>query len=336
MSLLHMCKFETAGLCRCWFFAGDINSRKSTTGFVFTLGGTAISWASNLQKIVNLSTTKAEYIAATEAGKEMIWLHGFLDELGKKQEMSILHSDSQSAIFLAKNLVFHSKSKHIQTKYHFIRYLVKDKLIILKKICGFKNLADMLTKGVTIENLKLCAALIGLLAWGQEDELQGWGIVFWRIAVDVGDWTSLQMGDLLGFVEPSFVWSSLTTRPDPNNVSWFLIGDFLRLSPWALRLRLRKSLIKNHITLFGSVGVIKPDQTKLGFTNPNKSPTWRLVQSPTSTTIPHNIFGPFCSPLWILCAGCRKCNFEIRVCCCHVSWEREKHCSSTLYFFFPW
>ena len=75
-------------------FAGDIDSRKSTTEFVFTLGGTAISWASNLQKIVTLSTTKFEYVAATETGKEMIWLHGFLDELGKKQEMSILHSDN--------------------------------------------------------------------------------------------------------------------------------------------------------------------------------------------------------------------------------------------------
>ncbi|RVW87889.1 Retrovirus-related Pol polyprotein from transposon TNT 1-94 [Vitis vinifera] len=145
-------------------FAGDIDSRKSTTGFVFTLGGTAISWTSNLQKIVTLSTTEAEYVAATEAGKEMIWLHGFLDELGKKQEMGILHSDSQSAIFLAKNSAFHSKSKHIQTKYHFIRYLVEDKLVILEKICGSKNPADMLTKGVTIEKLKLCAASIGLLA----------------------------------------------------------------------------------------------------------------------------------------------------------------------------
>ena len=97
-------------------FAGDINSRKSTTGFVFTLGGIAISCASNLQKIVTLSTTEAEYVAATEARNEMIWLHGFLNELGKKQEMSILHSNSQSAIFLAKNSAFHSKSKHIQTK----------------------------------------------------------------------------------------------------------------------------------------------------------------------------------------------------------------------------
>ena len=75
-------------------FAGDIDSRKSTTGFVFTLGGTAISLASNLQKIVTLSTTEAEYVAATEAVKEMIWLHDYLNELGKKQEMGILHSDN--------------------------------------------------------------------------------------------------------------------------------------------------------------------------------------------------------------------------------------------------
>ena len=94
----------------------------------------------------------------------MIWLHGFLDELGKKQEMDILYNDSQSTIFLAKNLAFHSKQKHIQTKYHFIHYLVEDKLVILEKICESKNPADMLTKGVTIEKLKLCAASIGLLA----------------------------------------------------------------------------------------------------------------------------------------------------------------------------
>ena len=67
-------------------------------------------------------------------------------------------------LFRSKNSAFHSKSKHIQTKYHFIRYLVEDKLVILEKICGSKNPADMLTKGFTIEKLKLCAALIGLLA----------------------------------------------------------------------------------------------------------------------------------------------------------------------------
>ena len=82
----------------------------------------------------------------------------------KSRGWGILHSDSQSAIFLVKNLVFHSKSKHMQTKYHFIRYFVEDKLVILEKICGFKNPTDMLTKGVTMEKLKLCAALVSLLA----------------------------------------------------------------------------------------------------------------------------------------------------------------------------
>ena len=93
--------------------AGDIDNRKSTIGFVFTLGCTTISWDLIQQKIVSLSTIEAEYVAVTEAGKEMICLHNFLDELGKKQEMGILHSDNQRVIFLAKNSVFHSKSKHI-------------------------------------------------------------------------------------------------------------------------------------------------------------------------------------------------------------------------------
>ena len=63
---------------------------------LFLLWVVQLYWASNLQKIVTLSTTEAEYVAATEAEKEIIWLHGFLDEFGKKQEMGILHSDSQS------------------------------------------------------------------------------------------------------------------------------------------------------------------------------------------------------------------------------------------------
>ena len=58
-------------------FVGNIDNRKSTTGFVFTLGGTAISWASNLQKIVTFSTTKTEYVAAIEVGNEIIWLHSY-------------------------------------------------------------------------------------------------------------------------------------------------------------------------------------------------------------------------------------------------------------------
>jgi hypothetical protein len=96
---------------------GDVDSRKSTTRFVYTLGGIAVCWASKLQKIMALSTT--------EAKKEMVWLQGFLDELGKKNEKSVLHNDSQSAIFLVKNLAYHSRTKHIQLRYHFIRSLLE-------------------------------------------------------------------------------------------------------------------------------------------------------------------------------------------------------------------
>jgi ATP-binding cassette subfamily B (MDR/TAP) protein 1 len=75
-------------------FAGKVDHRRSTTGYVFTLGSTAISWVSQLQKIVTISTTEAEYVAVTEASKELIWLQGLLTELGFEQEMNVLHSDN--------------------------------------------------------------------------------------------------------------------------------------------------------------------------------------------------------------------------------------------------
>jgi hypothetical protein len=100
--------------------AGDKDSRRSTTWYVFTIGGTTVSWISKLQKVVSLSTTEAEYVVATEASKEMIWLQRFMEELGKKQENNILYCDSESSIHLAKNSAFHSKTKHINLRYHFI------------------------------------------------------------------------------------------------------------------------------------------------------------------------------------------------------------------------
>ena len=71
-------------------------------------------------------------------------------------------SDSKSAIHLAKNPVFHARTKHIQLRYHHIRGLVEDGIIALKKILGAENQADMLTKSVTIQKLRLCMASVGL------------------------------------------------------------------------------------------------------------------------------------------------------------------------------
>jgi hypothetical protein len=141
---------------------GCKESYKSTTGYVFTVGGTAVSWMSKLQKSVALSTTEAEYMAVAEASKELIWLKNFLEELGKEQVDCALFCDNQSAIHLAKNPVFHSKTKHIQLRYHFIREKINDGTLKLKKIKGTENPADMLTKVVTLEKLKLCIASTGL------------------------------------------------------------------------------------------------------------------------------------------------------------------------------
>ena len=91
----------------------------------------------------------------TEASKEMIWLQGLLTELGFKQEKNVLHSDSQSAIHLAKNSAFHSRTKHIGLRYHFIRSLLEDDVLTLEKIQESKNPADMLPKAMNYRQIEV-------------------------------------------------------------------------------------------------------------------------------------------------------------------------------------
>ncbi|CAM8877995.1 unnamed protein product [Rhodiola kirilowii] len=94
-------------------YAGNLDTRKSQTGLVFTVFGTAVSWKANLQKVVALSTSEAEYMAITEAVKEVLWLKGIMSELGHGQRCIKVHSDSQRVIHLSKHQVFHERSKHI-------------------------------------------------------------------------------------------------------------------------------------------------------------------------------------------------------------------------------
>jgi hypothetical protein len=141
---------------------GDKDSRRSTIGYVFTIGGTKVSWISKLQKVVALSTIEADYVATIEAIKEMIWLQKFMEKLGKKQENSRLYCDSESSIHLAKNSAFHSKTKNIQLRYHFIRSALEDGHLKLEKIHTSQNHADMLTNGVTREKLSSCSVSVGL------------------------------------------------------------------------------------------------------------------------------------------------------------------------------
>ena len=92
----------------------------------------------------------------------MIWLQRFMEELGKKQENRRLYCDSESSIHLAKNSPFHSNTKHIQLRYHFVRSTLEDGHLKLEKIHIRQNPADMLKKGVTREKLNSCLVSFGL------------------------------------------------------------------------------------------------------------------------------------------------------------------------------
>ena len=145
-------------------YAGDIDKRRSLTGYLFTLSGSAISWKSTLQSTVALSTTEAEYMAAAEAVKEAIWLRNLVQELGLKQEVnSVVFCDNQSAICLVKNQAYHERTKHIDIKYHFIREAFTERNITVKKVDTADNPADMLTKIVPVNKFKHCLDLIGML-----------------------------------------------------------------------------------------------------------------------------------------------------------------------------
>eukprot|EP00253_Pinus_taeda_P032808 PITA_32808 len=102
-------------------WAGDLDQRRSTSGYAFNLFGGAVSWMSKKQSVVALSTIEAVYMAATHASKEAVWLQRMCSRMGLVQGAIRIDCDSQSAIFLAKNPTYHSKTKHIDVQYHFVR-----------------------------------------------------------------------------------------------------------------------------------------------------------------------------------------------------------------------
>ncbi|MCO5570715.1 hypothetical protein L7F22_024443 [Adiantum nelumboides] len=126
------------------------------------MAGGAVSWRSRLQTCVTQSTTEAEYVAASEACKKAIWLGRLMTDLGIKEETPMLYCDSQSAIQLARNPVYHSKTKHVDVKYHSIREMVEDKQVQLVKVHTTDNPADLLTKGLPRECFAHCRKLLGI------------------------------------------------------------------------------------------------------------------------------------------------------------------------------
>ena len=129
---------------------GGSDDAKSTTGYIFYLGKSLISWASKAQPTVATSSTHAEYVAAYQATAECLWLRAFLSDLGllDSSHPTSLQCDNQPAINLASYHMVTTRSKHFDTKFHFIREQLANGSLSLVFCPGKDNCADMFTKPV--------------------------------------------------------------------------------------------------------------------------------------------------------------------------------------------
>lgn len=144
-------------------YAGDVVTRRSTSGFVFMLGSGAVSWCSQRQKCVSLSTTESEYVAASEAVKELVWLSSLIKELMTGFNIATLYMDNQSAIRLIKNPEFHKRSKHIDVRFHFIREKYEEKLFELNYVPSAEQTADILTKPLAKDIFEYLRLKMGII-----------------------------------------------------------------------------------------------------------------------------------------------------------------------------
>lgn len=141
------------------------NLTSSTSGYVFTLCGSAISWKSAKQTCIARSTMEAEFIALDLASLEADWLRSLLADipLWRKPTPSIsMHCDSQSAIRVAKNSVYNGKKRHIRVRHVSVRQFIVNGVISLEYVRTEKNLADPFTKGLSRRQVEDSSSGMGL------------------------------------------------------------------------------------------------------------------------------------------------------------------------------
>jgi hypothetical protein len=131
-------------------YAGDHDTRRSTTGYIFKIGSGVVSWCSKRQPTVSLSTTEAEYRAAAMAAQESTWLKQLMKDLHQSTDSAVpLYCDNQSAIRLAENPVFHARTKHVEVHYHFLREKVLQEELEMHQVKSEDQVADLFTKGLS-------------------------------------------------------------------------------------------------------------------------------------------------------------------------------------------
>lgn len=144
-------------------WAGDRDDRHSTSGVVFFMSGGPVSWLSKKQAVVALSTSEAEYIALSLATQEAIWLRGLINSIGSADNLpTMMYEDNQGAIGLAKNPIGHSRTKHIDIRYHYVREAIQDRSIELSYCASKKMIADICTKALPKGQFECLRSAMGM------------------------------------------------------------------------------------------------------------------------------------------------------------------------------
>eukprot|EP00253_Pinus_taeda_P006700 PITA_06700 len=148
-------------------WGGSETDGRSTTGGCFSLGAAMISWMSRKKNIVALSSAKAEYVVACEVGKEVAWLRNLLTDLFEESLGPIMiNCENQSCIKMSGDIVFHSSTKHINNKFHFIRKLVQDGTLKLEYVLTDEHVKNILTKALPNKKFEYLTNLMGLVDIG--------------------------------------------------------------------------------------------------------------------------------------------------------------------------
>ncbi|KAL7148111.1 hypothetical protein ABFS83_06G156000 [Erythranthe nasuta] len=145
-------------------WAGDENDRHSTSGYCFNTGSTMVSWYNKKQSVVGLSSTEAEYVAATMAAQECIWLNSSLGDLFCKDEYSVkIKCDNESAIELASNPVVHGRTKHIEIHHNYFREDVLNQESELEGVATSEQVAYICTKALAKPKFEYFTAALGVV-----------------------------------------------------------------------------------------------------------------------------------------------------------------------------
>nr|GFA96800.1 retrovirus-related Pol polyprotein from transposon TNT 1-94 [Tanacetum cinerariifolium] len=144
-------------------YAGFLNSRKSTSGGIQFLGGDKlVIWSSKKQDCTSMSSAEAEYVSLSVCCAQVLWMRTHLTDYGFHFDKIPMYCDSKVAIVISCNLVQHSRTKHIDVRYHFIKENVKKGIVELFFVGTEYQLADLFTKALPVERFKYLVRRLGM------------------------------------------------------------------------------------------------------------------------------------------------------------------------------